>query len=606
MRRVFRRWQLLVITLLVLLVGLVGWTVWNTHRLQPAGVKTQLVATIEATYQKDLQRAADLKDWQKRDEARKAAAQWRDKRLAQVDEFVDSITKTIFAGEASPEFVELTRVLQEQGVDEALKYISAQKPRLLDEAKSLIESQRLRVRRTLAPLLEEVRLQLTQGDATAAGEGCDKLLALDPNWADVLHEKFLVLTALGDRAVLYGTLSQALKQYKDANSIATRSTTLSEPHPLADHDLLVSYYYLGKVSLRAAKLPAATKYYQKYLEIARRFAANPENSEGRRDLSIAYEVLGDVSLRAGKVASAIEYYRQDLDIATEAARAYPASPQTQRDLMVSYQRLGDATKSFGQFAEAVKLFRDSMEIAKKLASDPKNVRAQRDLAAAYERLGDANSSAGKPQDAITCYRKYLEIAERLADADRASAQARRDLAVAYERLGDESMKVNALDDALAFYGKFKDIAQSLAADPDNAVAQRDLWSAHTRLGHVLSRRGETVQAIAEFDAGERIAAAELAKNRDFFDPYDQACYAALKLLKYSLQHPQPDEKQKTSRGELIEAALSAVQSLLATPFQDLAQIREEPDFSALVEVPKFRALLQQKSREGKTPQPALH
>ena len=240
-----------------------------------------------------------------------------------------------------------------------------------------------------------------------------------------------------------------------------------------------------------------------------------------------------------------------------------------------------------------------MEIARKLAAEANNVQSQRDLSAAYERLGSASSSAGKPQDAMEYYRKYLEIAERLAAADRANAQAQRDLGVAYERLGDESMKANAVNDALEFYGKFMDIARCLAADPDNAVAQRDLWSAHTRLGHVLSRRGETQKAIAEFDAGEKIAAAEVAKNRDFFDAYDEACYASLKVLKFSLEHPQPDEKQKESRRELVEAALTAVQRLLETPFQDLAQLRAEPDFSELVKLPEFEALLAKKGGKEK-------
>ena len=253
-----------------------------------------------------------------------------DKRLAQVDAFVDSIAKTILAGEASPEYVELTRVLQEEGVDQALKYIAAQRPRLLDEARNLIESQRLEVRRTLAPLLEEARLQVTRGDVAAAGAGCDKLLVLDPNWGEVLHEKFLAVTAMGDRAILYGTLSQAFKRYEEAHGVAVRSTEISEPHPLADHDLLVSYYNLGKASLRNANLPEATRYYREFERIAKRLAADPANPEGQRDLSIAYEILGDVCLRADNVSEAIHYYRQDLAIAAEAAEAQPAGNQAQR------------------------------------------------------------------------------------------------------------------------------------------------------------------------------------------------------------------------------------------------------------------------------------
>ena len=263
--------------------------------------------------------------------------------------------------------------------------------------------------------------------------------------------------------------------------------------------------------------------------------------------------------------------------------------------MVSYRRLGDATKSLGQFATALAWFSKSMDIAKQLAADPREVRAQRDLCVAYERLGDASASAGKPQDALAYYRKYREIAERLAAADRNNAQAQRDLAVAYVHLGDESMKAGAVNDALEHYRRVLEIAQSLAADRDNALAQRDLWSAHTHLGHALSRHGDVRQAIAEFDAAQQVADTELAANRDFFDPYDRACYAGLKIIRFSLAHPQPDESQMKSRRELVETALSAVQSLLETPFRDLVQLRQEPDLSALAGVPQFEAMLEQKS-----------
>jgi tetratricopeptide (TPR) repeat protein len=613
LRRRFRLWQQMVAAALVILLILGGgiwWTVQKTGesqqrieaelaKIKPEHIKEQLRETIETAYRKELREADQLSDWKKRADAKKDAAAARDRKLGQVNEFLTSITTTIKSGGASPEFLELMRIVQEQGVDEALRYIAAQKPRLLDEARNLNEARLLAVRKTLAPLLEEARLQLTRGNALAAGEGCDALLALDPNWGEVLHEKFQGLTALGGRAILYGTLSQSLKYYEDAKRTASRLAAISDPHPLADHDLLVSCYNLGKVSLRAAKLPEAIRHYREYLRIAERLAADPANAEGRRDLSIAYEILGDVSLRQDNPADAIKYYRQDLDIAIQTAAAQPASHQAQRDLMISYERLGDATKAAGQSGEALALFRKSMEIARSLATDPQNRQAQRDLAAAYERLGNASSSARKPQEAIACYQQYRAIAERLVAADRANVQAKQDLAGAYEQLGDESMKAGAVNDALAFYGKFMDIARSLAADPDNAVAQRDLWSAHTHLGHALSRRGDTRRAIAEFDAGQAIADAELAKNQDFFDPYDRACYASLKVLKFSLEHPHPDAKQNKLREALIEAALRAVQALLATPFQDLAQIREEPDLVALVALPQFETLLQQKARDGK-------
>src|SRR5262249_29218087 len=162
------------------------------------------VATIEATYEQNLQQADALSDWQRRDEARKAASSWRGKQLAQVDAFVEAITKKINAREASAEFVELTRILQEKGVDDALKYIGLQEQRLLSEAENQIAAKQQEVHMTLAPLLEKVRLLATQGNFAAASAACDKLLALDRDWDEALHEKFLARSALGNHAILYG------------------------------------------------------------------------------------------------------------------------------------------------------------------------------------------------------------------------------------------------------------------------------------------------------------------------------------------------------------------------------------------------------------------
>ncbi len=166
LRRSFRSWQRVVLAALVALLLLGGglwWTVFRQRaevqkvqetvekvqenaearsqrieaelaRVQPEEIKTQLRKTIEATYQKELQEADTLKDWQKRADARKDAAVAKDRRLGQVDEFLASINNTIKAGDASPEFLELTRIIQEQGVDEALKYVTGQESRLLSQA----------------------------------------------------------------------------------------------------------------------------------------------------------------------------------------------------------------------------------------------------------------------------------------------------------------------------------------------------------------------------------------------------------------------------------------------------------------------------------------
>ncbi len=193
LRRKFRSWQQSVTVALVILLILGGgiwWTMFRKHEeikqvvqqtaqsqkrieaalanLKPADIREQLRKTIEATYQKELREAEQLADWRKRADAKKDAAAALERRLGQIDDFLTSITTTIKSGNASPEFLQLTRIMQQQGVEEALKYIASQESRLLEQAQKETEKLVEQRRRTLAPLLEAVRLHGTRGEYAAA------------------------------------------------------------------------------------------------------------------------------------------------------------------------------------------------------------------------------------------------------------------------------------------------------------------------------------------------------------------------------------------------------------------------------------------------------
>ena len=302
--------------------------------LKPELIREQLNKTIEQTYQQELGQADSLPDWRKRDEAKKAAAESRDRRLGQVDEFLRSITATIQSGDASPEFLELTRIVGEQGVEAALQYVTSQQSRLLESVASLTAQHEREVRRKLAPLLEAVRLHQTRGELRQAEELCDKLLAADANWPEALHEHFWTQIELGDRALRYEL----------------------RPSPL-------SY---GGVELHHPDFTAAMVHYQKVLKISQKLAADPTDAQAQRDLSISYNRLGDVQLQSGQVTEALRSYQKGLEIRQKLAAADPSDAQAQSDLVVSFVKVGEVTQQAKDYKTAVTWYEKALTVLERL------------------------------------------------------------------------------------------------------------------------------------------------------------------------------------------------------------------------------------------------
>lgn len=154
LRKAFRSWQRRVtrylvaaILLLAVVGGGVSWMLVRLHKDDPVAkalaafspelIRAQLEKSIRSAYDRDAAEAGKLHDWKERQKALKEAEQARDQKLAQLDEFLGSFTRTIASGQASPEFLELSRILQEQGVNAALEYLSNQESGLLDRASQL-------------------------------------------------------------------------------------------------------------------------------------------------------------------------------------------------------------------------------------------------------------------------------------------------------------------------------------------------------------------------------------------------------------------------------------------------------------------------------------
>jgi tetratricopeptide (TPR) repeat protein len=297
--RSFRAWQRVVVGMLLLLLvagGILYATVLR-HRedvravgedvkkvqesiekqlagIRPDDIKKQLRTTIEETYEKDLQEAEKLPDWKKRDEAKKDARELRDKRLDQVEEFLTSITSSIKSGEATPELLEFTRILQDQGPAEAVKYIDGQEQRLLADAEKLTRKKR----RTLLPILEAARVHFNRGELTQARAKCEKLLTQDGDWPDALYQHVLVMDEVGNRALRYDKTENALVYFQALEKSARRRWELDPNDAQKQRILSVSFERLGDVYVRLGRTADALKYYDDGLKISRQLAdADPKN-----------------------------------------------------------------------------------------------------------------------------------------------------------------------------------------------------------------------------------------------------------------------------------------------------------------------------------------
>ncbi|MFN9626916.1 MAG: DUF4062 domain-containing protein, partial [Planctomycetota bacterium] len=441
LRRSFWRWQqtVTVALLALLLVGAgTWWTVFRHHgkveqviretaeaqtqriaaelaKIKPEEIKDQLRKTIEETYQRDVQQADKLHGWEKRDEAKQDAAAARDKRLEQVDEFLNSITSTIKSGDASPEFLELSRIIQEQGVDQALAYINSQESRLLDRAERLAAERQREIRRTLAPLLEGVRLHVSKGELTEARSLCDKLLKQDGDWLDVLHAHCVTMIELGDRATKYDKVEAALAFIEAAEASAKRLVAADPGNPSGQRDLSISFNSLGDVYLALGRTDDALSQYEAGLKISRVLAeADPNDAQKQRDLSISFEKIGNVYLALGRTDDALSQYEAGLTISRVLAEADPNDAQKQRDLSISFERIGDVYLALGRTDDALAQYEAGLKIRRLLAeADPNDAQKQRDLMVSHYKLGELELQTGQFEPAVTRFEAGIEVLDQM-------------------------------------------------------------------------------------------------------------------------------------------------------------------------------------------------
>lgn len=471
---------------------------------QPKRIREQLIRTIQRTHDAAIAEAEKLSDWRKRDEARQVANAGRDQNMSRVDELLTSIETIVHSGQASRDYLEMTRVFTEQGAEEAVAFIASRKEVLFGRFEREKELNR---KANLLPILESVRKEVLLGRYDAARVSCQELLARDPNWGDALHEQIWILAELGERAKRYSTISQACDLFEQVAENANRLVSLKPSHPKAQRDLSMSHDRMGDVLRQMGEPQMALSHYQASLEISEELAqAELGDANAQRDLSVSHNNLGNVMLQMGKPQVSLTHYQASLKICEQLAHAYPGDALAQRDLFIGYYKLGDALWRLGKPQEAHRYYQVGLKINEQLAqAEPNNALAQRDLFASYFKSGDVLRQIGLSAEAFTHYQDGLKVSEQLAQTDPHDAQAQRDLAASYHRMGDVLLQMGKQTEAFTHFQNGLKIYEQLGqAEPSNAQAQRGLSVSHELMGDVLLLMDEPHTALVHYQASLKI------------------------------------------------------------------------------------------------------
>jgi tetratricopeptide (TPR) repeat protein len=476
--------------------------------LHPDWIRLHLAQSIRASFDRQTVEALTTADVGSRQKTIRQAEQARDLELGQLELTVAFLRGTIARGEASPEFLEMVRLLQEESTDSALAYLSSQEQRLFgeddDRWKVMPPAE---VRRALAPILAESIFLRQRGDLPAAGRICERLLTDDSNWLDARFQHAMTMMTLAERALGDERPTAAWQRFASARSSADHLLQSQQIDPLWRGSLSRLYGRLGVLSQDAGRPEETLAIYTKQLECAKKWAAaEPNNVAAQRELSIVLVDVGELNIRRGQFQLAEEFHTQGIAIAEKLAADDPANLEAKRDLSNAYVKIGDMWARHGKMKSAYKRYAESLTIENQLAvAKPADDGLQQELAESYERLAST-----KREDARALYEKALEIRTKRASAHPAALRLQRDLADAYERfasLTPAKSSPELLERGLAIR---KSVAMASGATAD---AQRALSVAYKKTAMANIGQGRLDRARALFEEN-----LDFVKKRAAADP----------------------------------------------------------------------------------------
>ncbi len=347
-----RRLTMAVIATLLGLMILGGGGWWGYQQLQMGvhqvgvvnteKIRAHLLQTTEETHLRELAEAETATNWKQRQQLREAADNAHRLRLSRIEELAASFAEIEGRGTSTSVFQEMTRILTEQGVDEAIAYVGAQRSSILQTIRARAATAREHNRADLQPLLRTAALHQAKGQATEARNLYTDIFAVEPDWPEALQAFFWFLTDQGDLARVRTTVADARRDYEEAHRMAQRLSMGDPGNTQWQRDLSVSYDRLGDVAVAQGNLDEAARAYRDSLAIGKQLAASdPGNTQWQRDLYVSYWGLADLAEQGKRPTEARTYWKQAFDVLSGIdKRGLHLSPEDRQHLETLRRKTG--------------------------------------------------------------------------------------------------------------------------------------------------------------------------------------------------------------------------------------------------------------------------
>lgn len=558
----------------------------------PEVIRDQLRRIFDETFQRQRDEADSLPDWRDREKAVAAAEQRRNDRVASIDAFLFSISDRVETGDASREFIEMNRVLEEQGVDQAIAYVTARQDRLFRAAESA-RATRGSARRDLAPVVEKGELLVGKGDYDGAVTTIDPVLQLEPNWPEAMkvgfdshYDRGQQLDERGRRSLQdfdtavkwaqrrfelvgdYGAecdLATALSRLGDvtldggdvagARRLLERSLAIAErigsDHPddtRADHARSLALGMLGQVASIERDAAEARNYLERSLEIAERLAKASSDDRGLRDLAISLGDLGWVLFDQGDTEEARPLLARELEIAEALCRKSPKDPAARRYLAIALADSASVSLNDGDYPEAGRLFGRSLEVAERLiAEDPDDVATPWHQSFAIRGLADVAAGRGDFAAARRYDEQALTNVERILATDPDNVLMKQELVSSLIVVGARCLAENDYAAARGYFERGHGLAEQVAKQaPERISVQIDIAMALSYLGDLAAAEGDSAEALRRYQASLELAETVVR---------DDTSAAARERLALALNRIAPFEQDEGRKREAYERNL---------------------------------------------------
>jgi tetratricopeptide (TPR) repeat protein len=371
-----------------------------------------LLESVERTRQAALADAQKAKGWQERERLRQAAEKVYAGSVSRIDELAASFAEIEGTAKSSQVFDEMTRILAEEGVDQARAYADTQRPGILEEVKARKAAASEKNRADLLPLLKSAQLLADRNQPAEAERHFAEIIDLEPDWPDARNAFAWFLIQRGE--VIEPVEGNA--KLREAVQICQGTLALNQraksPQEWArtQNNLGIAFQELGTRSVGKEGhklLEDAITAFRSALEVRTKADLPQDWAMTQNNLGGA---LCDLGRRSGAeegrrlLADAVAAFRSALEVYTKADL-----PQdwalTQNSLGVALRELGGQLEG----EESLKTLRESVDLLREVVSyQPEDDASRHRLALA---LGTLASK-------LILDRQFAEAQTRCEDAQR--------------------------------------------------------------------------------------------------------------------------------------------------------------------------------------------